>query len=120
MKRIAMLLSTAALAAGLVVAAGGTAQAAPGGCTTWTSGNKGRYGNGKCTSGSGEYRLHGRCNIPSTCRLCRHPTRPCPGRARLRPGRAHRLEHQACKCPPPLVREYLRPATFRKTAVTLQ
>jgi hypothetical protein len=64
MKRIAMLLSTAALAAGLVVAAGGTAQAAPGGCTTWTSGNKGRYGNGKCTSGSGEYRLHGRCNIP--------------------------------------------------------
>lgn len=29
-----------------------------------TSGNKGRYGNGKCTSGSGEYHLHGRCNIP--------------------------------------------------------
>jgi hypothetical protein len=52
----------AMLAAGLLPGAGNTAQADPYNCTTWTSGNKGRYGNGKRTNGTGEYRLHARCD----------------------------------------------------------
>ncbi|MFD4023383.1 hypothetical protein ACFWRV_07675 [Streptomyces sp. NPDC058576] len=62
MKKTAILMSAVVLAGGLVCASGGTAQAAPGNCTTWTSGNNQRFAHGHCATGTGEYRVKGRCD----------------------------------------------------------
>jgi hypothetical protein len=66
MKKIVTLAGATLLAGGLLFVSGGAAQAAPSNCSTWTSGNKGRFANGLCTSGTGEYRVHARCNQPWT------------------------------------------------------
>lgn len=62
MKKIALVTSATVLAGGLLCATGGTAQAAPGNCTTWASGNNQRFGHGHCATGTGEFRLRGRCD----------------------------------------------------------
>lgn len=62
MKRVTSLVGTAVVALGLIVGGGSAAQADPYDCTTWYP--QSHLLSAKCTNGTGEYRVTGKCDRP--------------------------------------------------------